>query len=81
MKQDISVDGFVIINNVFTGEEIDYLLSTISNADTSKPTFRKRGDLFAIRQLFIEIPSIVEMVFNHRLQKIISEMFGDDFFW
>jgi ectoine hydroxylase-related dioxygenase (phytanoyl-CoA dioxygenase family) len=80
MKQGILDEGFTIINNVFTDEEIDNLLLAISKADTSKPTFRKTDDLFAIRQFFKEIPSIVDLIFNDSLTKIISELFGNDFF-
>ena len=80
MKQDILDEGFAIIDNVFTDEEIDNLLLTISKVDTTKPTFRKTNDLFAIRQFFKEIPSTVDIVFNDRLKTIISELFGNEFF-
>jgi ectoine hydroxylase-related dioxygenase (phytanoyl-CoA dioxygenase family) len=80
MKEEILSEGFTIVDNVFTGEEIDNLLSTISQADTSKPTFRKTNDLFAIRQFFKEFPSTIDMVFNARLTSLISALFGDDYF-
>jgi ectoine hydroxylase-related dioxygenase (phytanoyl-CoA dioxygenase family) len=80
MKQDILNQGFAIIDNVFTDEEISDLLLTISQADTSKPTFRKTNDLFAIRQFLKEVPASVEKVFTGKLNNIISEYFGDDYF-
>jgi hypothetical protein len=54
MKEELLNEGFTIIENVFTDEEISNLTRTISDADTSKPTFRKTNDLFAIRQFFKE---------------------------
>ena len=80
IKENISRDGFAIIDNVFTNEEIDSLLLTISQADTSRATFRKTNDLFAIRQFLKEVPASIDKVFNDNLNNIISELFGDDYF-
>lgn len=80
MKEDILNNGFTIINNVFTDKEIDDLLLTISQADTSKPTFRRTNDLFAIRQFLKEVPAAVDKVFSDKFNHIISELFGEDYF-
>ena len=80
IKENISRDGFAIIDNVFTNEEIDSLLLTILQADTSRATFRKTNDLFAIRQFLKEVPASIDKVFNDNLNKIISDLFGDDYF-
>ncbi len=80
IKEKISNDGFAIVDNFFTDEEIDSLLLTISRVDISRPSFRKTSELFAIRQFFKEIPSTIGQVFNDRFISIISELFGDDFF-
>lgn len=80
MKEDILNQGFAIVDNVFSDGEIDDLLLTISQADTSKPTFRKTNDLFAIRQFLKEVPASVDKVFTDKLNNIISELFGDEYF-
>jgi ectoine hydroxylase-related dioxygenase (phytanoyl-CoA dioxygenase family) len=80
MREKIQETGFAIIDNVFSDTEIENIISTISNADTSKETFRKTNDLFAIRQFFKEIPSAIDKVFNDKLKNIISEIFGKNFF-
>ena len=80
MNYEILNNGFAIIDNVFTDQEVEDLLVIISQADTSKPTFRKTNDLFAIRQFLKEVPSSVEKVFTNKLNKIISELFGDEYF-
>jgi ectoine hydroxylase-related dioxygenase (phytanoyl-CoA dioxygenase family) len=80
MKEEIQETGFAIIEKVFSDTEIENIISTISNADSSKETFRKTNDLFAIRQFFKEIPIVFDKVFNDKLKNIISELFGNDFF-
>jgi ectoine hydroxylase-related dioxygenase (phytanoyl-CoA dioxygenase family) len=80
VKEEIDDEGFAVINDVFTEEEIAKILRVISSTDTSKPTFRKTTDLFAIRQFFKEIPSIAELIFNQNLRALISNIFGDEYF-
>lgn len=80
MKEQILNQGFTIVENVFSTEEIDNLLFTISHADTSKPTFRTTNDLFAIRQFLKEVPASLDKIFNTKLSNLISELFGEDYF-
>ncbi len=80
MREEIQETGFVIIEKVFSDTEIEDIVSTISNANSSKESFRNTNDLFAIRQFFKEIPTTIEKVFNDKLKSIISELFGDDYF-
>lgn len=77
---DISRNGFAVIDNFFTEEEIENLLKAIAEADSSKSTFRKTNDLFAIRQFFMEVPLAVEIVFSKKFNSIVSEIFGEGFF-
>ena len=71
-KEKILSDGFTIINNVFTSKEIELLIETISQADATKPTFRKTNDLFAIRQFLKEVPSVQDLIFTTYLNTIIK---------
>ena len=80
IKKKISGDGFAVIENVFTNNDVDKLFLIISNVDTSRPTFRKTNDLFAIRQFFNEAPSAVDIIFNDKFNSLIAELFGDEFF-
>jgi ectoine hydroxylase-related dioxygenase (phytanoyl-CoA dioxygenase family) len=80
LKEKISRDGFAIVDNLLTDDEIADLLSVILQVDTSKPTFRKTNDLFAIRQFFKEIPAAADIVFNDKLTELVTNIFGDDFF-
>jgi ectoine hydroxylase-related dioxygenase (phytanoyl-CoA dioxygenase family) len=80
IKEKILAEGFAIADEIFTQQEIDQLLSVVSNTDTTKTTFRKTHDLFAIRQFLKEIPAAVSIIFNDKLRLVISKVFGNDFF-
>lgn len=80
IKKKLLNEGFAIIDNIFTPEEINLILQTISQVDITKPTFRKTNDLFAIRQFLKEVPQTFKLIFNARLNTIISNFFGDDYF-
>lgn len=78
-KNSIQENGFTVINNVFSEQEIRKIGEIIQNIDTSKETFRKSDDLFAIRQFLKEIPQVRELVFNENIKKIITEIFGEKY--
>ena len=73
-------NGFTVINNIFSAEEITQILTIIDLADTSSSTFRKSADLFAIRQFLKEIPDVQKLIFNAKLDKLIAELFGQNYF-
>lgn len=79
-KNTIADKGFSVISNVFSTEEIEKISEVIQNIDTSKDTFRKSEDLFAIRQFLKEIPEVKDFIFNENLKTIIREIFGGNYF-
>lgn len=79
-KDSIQEKGFTIINNIFSDEEIEKISEVIQNIDTSKETFRKSEDLFAIRQFLKEIPEVKNLVFNENIKRIVKDIFGSDYF-
>ena len=79
-KYDIEINGFAIIDNIYSESEIEQILLCIESADKSKETFRKSTELFAIRQFLNEIPEIRSLIFNDNLKKKIEELFGKDYF-
>jgi len=78
-KNLIQENGFTVINNIFLEKEIERISEVIQNIDTSKETFRKSEDLFAIRQFLKEIPDVKEFIFNDNLKTIIKEIFGEKY--
>ena len=79
-KTEISEKGFTIINDIFSEKEISQIIDVIDSIDTSKETFRKSEDLFAIRQFLKEVPESHQFIFNDNIRKIINEIFGDNYF-
>ncbi|AZB28306.1 phytanoyl-CoA dioxygenase [Chryseobacterium balustinum] len=79
-KNLIQENGFTVINNIFSDKEIERISEVIQNIDTSKETFRKSEDLFAIRQFLKEVPDVKDLIFNKNLKTIIKEIFGDNYF-
>jgi ectoine hydroxylase-related dioxygenase (phytanoyl-CoA dioxygenase family) len=80
VRRQFASDGFFVINEIFTGDEVEMLLQTISNADASNDTFRQNGDLFAIMQFVKAIPQIQFQIINQRLGHLIARLFGNDYF-
>ncbi|MDQ1095182.1 MULTISPECIES: phytanoyl-CoA dioxygenase family protein [Chryseobacterium] len=78
-RKQIADDGFVVIHDVFSEEEIKKIIDGIENADTSCETFRKSEDLFAIRQFLKGVPEVRKSVFSSRLTAIIKEIFGNSY--
>ena len=72
--------GFIVLNEIYTAEELEQLISVIDVADQSGDTFRKTDDLFAIRQFLKEIPAVLPVIFNKKLTQLIIELFVDEYF-
>lgn len=77
---EISEKGFVVIEDVFSAGEIAFMKNIVGNADSTRETFRKSADIFAIRQFLKEVPDIVPVIFNAKLRHTVSHLFGKDYF-
>jgi ectoine hydroxylase-related dioxygenase (phytanoyl-CoA dioxygenase family) len=78
--ESLSKNGFAILENIFSQEEINKIIELIEQIDTNKPTFRKTNDLFAIRQFLKEIPKITELIFNNKFRQLIESILGNKAF-
>lgn len=76
-KKNLAENGFTVLEDVFSPKEVHGILAAIEEADSSKPTFRRNADLFAIRQFLQEVPQVLPLVFRERLQTIIHHFFGE----
>ena len=79
-KENLLLNGFTIIDAIYSNEEVEQILATIENADKTNETFRKSSDLFAIRQFLKEIPEAKELIYNTNLNDIVKQLFGEGFF-
>jgi ectoine hydroxylase-related dioxygenase (phytanoyl-CoA dioxygenase family) len=78
--ENIAKNGFTVLADIYTADEIDAILKNISRADQSNPTFRKTEDLFAIRQFLKEVPDVKPLVLNKKLKECIASLFGNSYF-
>jgi ectoine hydroxylase-related dioxygenase (phytanoyl-CoA dioxygenase family) len=78
--ENIAKDGFTILNDIFTADEVKSAIAAIGGADQNKSTFRKTDDLFAIRQFLKEVPAINNLILNDKLKQVIHELFGEAYF-
>ena len=79
-KEHLEREGFTIIENIFSAEEIDTILKFIEAVDTTGPTFRKTENLFAIRQFLKSVPAAVQLIFNDKLKNLIEHFAGNGYF-
>jgi ectoine hydroxylase-related dioxygenase (phytanoyl-CoA dioxygenase family) len=73
-------DGFAIVEDIYTPDEIESIIATINKVDQSKDTFRKTDDLFAIRRFLIEVPEAKPLIFSSKLKSLIDGLFGLGYF-
>lgn len=79
-KQDITDNGYTIIDDVFSSEEVSAIISCIGNTDTTNAAFRKTNDLFAIRRFLQEVPDAVSYIFTDRFSALTNDLFGAGLF-
>lgn len=79
-KQELLINGFSIINNVYTQQEVEKILAAINNTEKNNDTFRKSTELFAIRQFLNEVPETFALIFTDKLMSIIQQVMGNNYF-
>ncbi len=79
-KSNIDLNGFVIIDTVFTHDEVTNIISVINEAVCSNLTDKTPTGLFAIRRFFKEIPEATSLILNEKLLSIIESLFGNRHF-
>jgi len=77
--QQMKEQGFCILGNVYSGEEVRAIIKKIEGVNPVGAEFRKTNDLFAIRRFLHVVADIGPVIFTPALQSIISS-FGPDYF-
>ena len=77
-KNKIDLNGFTIIDKVFTHAETVSIIHVIN--DASRLNGKKITDPFAIRRFFKEIPDAARLILNDKLFAITSGLFDGTFF-
>jgi ectoine hydroxylase-related dioxygenase (phytanoyl-CoA dioxygenase family) len=79
-QNQIAKNGFTVIDDVFSEEQILQFCEKIENANSSSDTFRRSADLFAIRQFLKEVPDIYPLIFNDTFKNLLTGLFAEDYF-
>ncbi len=79
-RQELDENGFTVIDQLFSNDEVEKIIQTINQIDSSNPTFRKTNDLFAIRQCLKEIPALKKLLFTESVTQVIKHFFGENYF-
>ncbi|MCP4520857.1 MAG: phytanoyl-CoA dioxygenase family protein [Cytophagales bacterium] len=75
MKNHLVEQGFALVENIYSAEEIQEILTVIEkkSAEGENEHFRKQQDLFAIRNFLGECPELVPLIFTKNFEKLIED--------
>ncbi len=80
ISSDYSENGFAILDNIYSNNEVVELINCIENSFQNNDSFLKTNDLFAIRQLLNNIPELEGLIFNKNLKNILSSIYKTEYF-
>ncbi|WP_428330761.1 phytanoyl-CoA dioxygenase family protein [Mucilaginibacter sp.] len=78
-QQEITSNGYTILEDIYTDDEVASIIAAIDGADQSGSTFRITDDLFAIRRFLKGVPDVKGLLFNEKLKAIIENLFGNGY--
>lgn len=70
----LNKEGFDIIPDLYSEQEVERICDIISNASLSDSSVISSDELFAVRQVLTEIPELRDLVFNQRLRELINAL-------
>jgi ectoine hydroxylase-related dioxygenase (phytanoyl-CoA dioxygenase family) len=79
-KLQLEEEGYSIVNNIYSDDEINEILNYIQKESTCNSTLNKTEELFAIRQLIKTKPELLNVITTPKLVEIISTFSKDVFF-
>ncbi|MGZ3754234.1 MAG: phytanoyl-CoA dioxygenase family protein [Mucilaginibacter sp.] len=78
--ENIRKDGFSVIDDFFSEDEVKNIILTIDQAHKSGDVFRQTNDLFAIRQCLKTIPALGKLILTDKFLSAVRDIFGDGYF-
>lgn len=75
-----NANGHGIFEDIYTSTEIKEIINIIEQNEKENSNFRKSEELFAIRQVLNEIPSLKKLIFNRNLLEMVQQVGGNDYF-
>jgi ectoine hydroxylase-related dioxygenase (phytanoyl-CoA dioxygenase family) len=78
--EEVNRNGFTIIEDVFSTEEITKLVSAIDRATKNIITSGQAKEVFSIRRFLKVVPETIPVIFNAKLKALIKNLWGTDYF-
>ncbi|AXT53979.1 phytanoyl-CoA dioxygenase [Aquimarina sp. BL5] len=79
-KIELEENGYSILSDLYSYNEISQILTCIKNAEQDGNSFMKTKDLFAIRQLIKNIPELSDLIFNKKLTELLTDLSESKYF-
>lgn len=79
-KIELEENGYSILSDLYSDNEIIQILSCIEHAVDNGSSYMKTKDLFAIRQLIKNVPELSNLLFNEKLTELISNLSPSEYF-
>jgi len=64
--------GFSLVPNLLSSVSINAIIKCIDQQDEKDPSFLRSKDLFAIRELFLRIPALLDLILTNELKELLS---------
>ena len=74
-KQQLADNGYLILDAVYSQDEVNRIAGMIDAL-----IGHERGSTHAIRAVLQQVPVLKDVLLNERMQQLISQYLGDDFF-
>ncbi|HEX2901460.1 MAG TPA: phytanoyl-CoA dioxygenase family protein, partial [Bacteroidia bacterium] len=73
IRSNFKQDGHAVIASVYSPAELMEIIAAIDRFSTGNPEFQQERELFAIRRVLQEIPSLNKLIFTPAFNQIIDE--------
>ncbi|MBO0938219.1 phytanoyl-CoA dioxygenase family protein [Fibrella sp. HMF5335] len=75
-KAELAQKGFTIVPNVFSTSQLNELAKTIDALSMHSPNIRQSMDVFAIRNLLQEVPSLPQLLWQGSFNILLDKLIG-----
>lgn len=73
----LNTSGYSIVSGLYNFREINAMIQELDKGSlTNSANHRRQHDLFAIRQVLIEIPGLLPLVMNTKMQELVNQLTG-----
>jgi hypothetical protein len=80
LKQQLSSEGFTIVDGIFDASEVASILSIIGGSAGLGTESKNADGMFGIRRFITKFPGLPTQIFNKTLIRLINDLFGDGYF-